>query len=648
MKPTLTFELQEMQMSEYLKESSTPDLLGEFMMQHNLEFHLDEDDEIFEGYGTKKTSYPYKQFSCYSRKLCKQEIQTAVLENDYIKATFLPTLGGRLWSLIDKKENKNLLYTNDVIRYSNLATRNAWFSGGAEWNIGIIGHSPFTTEPLFTAQLKDDLGNPILRMYEYEKIRGVEYQMDFWLGEKDTFLNCRMRIVNTSNEVVPMYWWSNIAVPERKNGRVIVPAEQAYTYRHGGVYKVDIPMVDGVDISKYENIELSVDYFFYIPKDMPKYIVNVDENGYGLFHLSTSRLQSRKLFSWGNIDASNRWQEFLTEDAGRYVEIQAGLGKTQYGCLPMPPHSAWEWIEQYGSIKLEKEKELPYEQLRDVVSEIAQKVVHERDIETVLKESKKTAKTKASVQSMGRSFSALHRMIREKQGEGLISSHLDFGTCEKELKRWMVFLETGLLSEPSVEEAPDYFISDSYMYELLKKSIEEKNKDNWYAYYQLGLYCFMQQHYKSALDYFYEALRLKESAWVYHAIAAALLTLEEKKKACEAMLKGLRIRKQDMTYVKEGLKIVMLCGAAKEVLEFYKELSDDIANESRIYFIYLRALYETGEVEKAYELLNKDSGFVLEDVREGMDSIGALWSAMHKDLFGGEEKIPHKFNFMSS
>ena len=55
----------------------------------------------------------------------------------------------------------------------------------------------------------------------------------------------------------------------------------------------------------------------------------------------------------GNTSASDHWQEFLTEKAGRYIEIQAGLGKTQYGCLPMAPHTAWEWVECYGPVQLD-------------------------------------------------------------------------------------------------------------------------------------------------------------------------------------------------------------------------------------------------------------------------------------------------------
>ena len=54
---------------------------------------------------------------------------------------------------------------------------------------GVIGHTPLTADQLYTAVLEQEDGTKILRMYEYERIRGVTYQMDFWLGEKDRFLN---------------------------------------------------------------------------------------------------------------------------------------------------------------------------------------------------------------------------------------------------------------------------------------------------------------------------------------------------------------------------------------------------------------------------------------------------------------------------
>lgn len=50
----LRFETKKIRMADLGKESCVPDLLGELTMQNQLEFHLDETDEIYEGYGRVK------------------------------------------------------------------------------------------------------------------------------------------------------------------------------------------------------------------------------------------------------------------------------------------------------------------------------------------------------------------------------------------------------------------------------------------------------------------------------------------------------------------------------------------------------------------------------------------------------------------
>lgn len=648
MKATLQFETRKMMMSDLGEQASVPDLTGGFILQNNLEFYLDEDDEIFEGYGTRPNSYPYRQYNRYTRELKSKKMKVAILENEFICAMFLPELGGRLWSLIDKVEGKNLLYTNDVIRYSNLSTRNAWFSGGVEWNVGVIGHTPLTTEPMFTASLKDEDGNPVLRMYEYERISGVEYQIDFWLGEKDTFLNCRMRIVNSSKDMIPMYWWSNIAVPEHRGGRIIVPAKKAYTYRSKSVHKVDIPMVDDIDISRYENIPVQVDYFFKIPKENPKYIANVNHEGYGLLQLSTQRLQSRKLFSWGNKGASERWQDFLTDQAGRYVEIQAGLGKTQYGCIPMAPHTAWEWMEQYGPIQVDKEViQSSFEQLTQKVTAFVSTEAENRQIEEILTATKLMAKTPGKLVYQGSGYGALKNICREKVQDRPLSKHLDFGVCQAPQLEWAQFLVTGYLKEESTDSVPKDFMYDDIFYEQLKSTIQTKNKDNSYAHYQLGILYFVHKKYKKAEKECKISLALKENAWAYHGIASVALLHKEHKKAIKNIKKGMKLRKNDLSYLKEGFKILLLCEAYKDVIQIRATLSKKMKKDARIEFTYINALYKTGKVQKAYDRLLAKGGLELSDVREGDDSIGELWKEMHFNLYGKDAPIPYQFQFNS-
>lgn len=648
MRPELRFETKKMRVAGLGKESCLPDLLGEKILQNELVFRLDEEDELYEGYGRRKNAYPYRQYNCYTRKLEERDVAVAVLENDCLRAVFLPEYGGRLWELWDKERNRNLLYINDVLQFSNLAVRNAWFSGGVEWNIGVIGHTPLTTEPLYVAQTALESGEPVLRMYEYERIRKVPYQMDFWLGEKDRFLNCRMRIVNESSQVVPMYWWSNMAVPEYEGGRVIVPADKAFTYADGAVYKVDIPVVDGVDVTEYQNIPRSVDYFFDIPEEAPKYVANVDREGSGLLQMSSKRLRSRKLFSWGNQDGSDRWQEFLTDKAGRYIEIQAGLGKTQYGCLPMAPHTAWEWLEQYGPLHLtEQERALPHASRSALLTAAVQEAGEPARMEQILADTKAMAKSSARLISGGSGYGALRR-------QGKWTEHLAFQIPGGPLETWQKFFETGVFPVPDVMQRPDEFLIDGDNIGFLEDTLADSNKENWYAFYQAGVWLTQDEQAGKARKMLETSLELAENPWAYHALACLSLREDRQKEAEEKILRGMELASglaewaDRLSYMKEGFKMLYMMEASEKICRFYEKMEEQLKEESRLKFYYISALHRLGQDREALRLLEEKGGLLLEDIREGEDSIGELWQSLHRNEAHGEKKLPHQYNFSAS
>lgn len=64
----LRFESKKAQAADLGPESCVPDLLGEHILQNHLEFRLEEDDEIYEGYGRRKNAYPYRQYNGYTRQ----------------------------------------------------------------------------------------------------------------------------------------------------------------------------------------------------------------------------------------------------------------------------------------------------------------------------------------------------------------------------------------------------------------------------------------------------------------------------------------------------------------------------------------------------------------------------------------------------
>lgn len=642
MKPQLSFGTLEIPVADKGPEAGVPSIFNSQTVQNKITFFLDETDEIFEAYGQVPNVYPYREYNCYSRRTELRSIKTAVLENDALRAEFIPEFGGRLWRLIDKRSGENLIYTNDVIRPSNISERNAWFSGGVEWNIGVIGHTPLTMEPLFVAELEHQ-GMPILRMYEYERIRAVVYQMDFWLEEAGSVLNCRMRIANETAKVLPMYWWSNIAVPEYEDGRVLAPGKDAYSYRKGGVRKVPLPYVDGVEVTHYKDIEMAVDYFFNIPEDACKFIANLRPDGYGLLHTSTRRLQSRKLFSWGSVDGSNRWQEFLTNDAGRYIEIQAGLAKTQYGCLPMPPHSAWEWVEQYGAIHAPAELvSLPFEHASARMEALARERCRAESPECAAARAREWTRTRGRVVYRGSGYGALCNRFRKAEGEPPMSPHLDFESPDKRQQGFLQYLESGIFPQPAPDAAPEDFLDGDTWYELLNKSVLGDAADNWYARYHLGVLHLLRGKLKKARQELKISIKLRESAWAYHALAVAELRVGDKRACSQAMRAGIKLRGGDLGYLKKAFQILLSAEDYAGVLSAFSALSPELAADPRLLLGKIEALCHTGARDKAFALLTDNGGLDIDDIGEGDDLINRLWDSLC-DPPG--TPIPHKLNF---
>lgn len=60
----------------------------------NEEFHLDENNGLFINYGRTDGIFPYRYQDGYDRDLSPVNYDTAVLENEFLKA-FMPCFGGK-------------------------------------------------------------------------------------------------------------------------------------------------------------------------------------------------------------------------------------------------------------------------------------------------------------------------------------------------------------------------------------------------------------------------------------------------------------------------------------------------------------------------------------------------------------------------
>ncbi len=638
----LTFEKMYIPGAQLGPDSAYPILYKPKMFEKGSD--LDESEELYINYGDISHMLPYASQDDYDRGETEQVFDVAVLENNYLKATFVPSLGGRMWSLYDKVNKRDLIINNPVFRPCNLAVRNAWFSGGVEWNCGVRGHSPLSCSPIFAASFALDDGTPVLRLYAFERIRANTYQMDFFMKDDVPFLFARMRLVNGSTEVKPVYWWSTIAVEQEKGARVIAPTDEAYVNQdEDPVYKQSIPVVNGVDLSYPTNHNICIDYFYKIPEEQRKYEAYVRADGKGIIHASTRRLKGRKMFVWGVSAGGDNWQKFLTGGSGYdrpYLEIQAGLAATQNESLPMPPQTAWEWLEAYGSIDLAPEKvHDTWQKSKQTVQQWLDEVLPEDKLDQLLRDTHDAATSPAKVVLKGQGWGTLDNLMQESRGRKPVASYLDFGELEPEQMVWYRFLKNGYLDCPDPKDRPASFLVQNEWFELLKKTVKGSDEKNWYAWYNLGLCYFARNLYEEALDSFEKSMALEKSCWGYHGLANVWRVMGDESRSAYLMAKARALNPEDLPLAKETFRFAYEAGEYGLMNSLYDELAAEQRLAPKIQAYHAFALAHTGHPEEALAILEADGGLVIPDLREGDNSLSQEYIFIKQTLAAREGKV---------
>ncbi|KIF01902.1 hypothetical protein PL81_33000, partial [Streptomyces sp. RSD-27] len=309
------------------------------------------------GFEPLRSLLPVRIRDGYGRQRAEREFEAVVIDNGRLRATVLPGLGGRVHSLVHLPTGRELLYRNPVFQPANFALNGAWFSGGIEWNIGATGHTALSCAPLHAALVPAPDGGVMVRLWEWERLRDLPFQVDLWLPEDSDFLYAGVRVRNPHERPAAVYWWSNTAVPEGPGTRVLAPAEEAWHFGYErALRRIPVPRWEDADRTYPLGSAYPADFFYEVEReaaDRP-WIAALDADGQGLAQASTGLLRGRKLFVWGAGAGGRRWQEWLTEPGtGGYAEIQAGLARTQLEHVRLDAGEEFSWLEAYGPLSAE-------------------------------------------------------------------------------------------------------------------------------------------------------------------------------------------------------------------------------------------------------------------------------------------------------
>ncbi|MEU4700938.1 DUF5107 domain-containing protein [Nonomuraea dietziae] len=567
-------------------------------------------------FGHPPSLLPYGARDSYRRDPVEREVPAITLENEHLRAVFLPGLGGRLWSLVDRSTGRELLHRNPVIQPANLALRDAWFAGGVEWNLGTTGHWALTCDPLHAAWV--DAPYPVLRLYEYERMRGLVVQIDAALPPGSRALVVSVAVRNPQPESVPVYWWSNIAVPQTPGTRVLAPATLAdhFGYAH---CLTTVPYPGDPDVSRPGTWRAAADYFFHVTSETP-WIAAVDAEGHGLLHTSTPRLRGRKLFGWGTSPGGDHWQRWLSGPRSPYLEIQAGLARTQLQHLALPGHTTWTWTETYRPLAL-PEPDAPYGRARAAVDALVQA---SGQPET----GPWTELPVTDVIHRGSGWGAL-----ERRAGGLPASAatpFPDDTLGAEQAPWLTLLEEGRL--PGEAEC----VVGARWLALLRAAADPHGR------YHLGLNLWFTGDRAAALDAWGKVLAERRDPLVLRAVAEAHRIDGDDATAAALLLEAHGLAPAVRPLTVETLAALLAAGRPADALTLIDRLPPGDRAHGRIRLLEARAALAAGERDRTGRILR--DGLVVPDLREGEDALDELWFAYH----GEERDLPADYDFRMS
>lgn len=294
--------------------------------------------------------YPYPMQDYLSQSKVDRTYKALILENEYLRVTCLPELGGRIHSVLDKTENKEMFHLNRVIKPGLIAMRGAWIAGGIEWNRGPEGHTVTDVSPVDALTVKHEDGSVSLVVGTTEQNYRTRWTVDLRLYPGKAYLDERIRIFNPTDGVHSYYFWNNTAFPCKPGTRFIYPMTLGMD--HSAAHFFKWPINEGRDLTWLKNYPEPTSVFAYECEYdfFGAYDVDADR---GIVDYADHRaLPGKKAWTWGQADAGLVSQKALTDEDGPYIEVQSGPLPTQgnFGLLLPRQEVAWQewWYPVHG------------------------------------------------------------------------------------------------------------------------------------------------------------------------------------------------------------------------------------------------------------------------------------------------------------
>ena len=183
----------------------------------------------FDLFSWDRFNYPYTLRDALTDRRQDVVWRSLHLENEYLRLTVLPDLGGRIYSCLDKRTSREMFYANPSIKKALIGYRGAWAAFGVEFNFP-VSHNWVSMSPVdFATQAHPD-GSGSIWIGNTDQVYGGTWRVELRLAPDTTVLEQRVALSNAGDVRHRYYWWSNAAVQVWDDSRLVYPTEVMSTH----------------------------------------------------------------------------------------------------------------------------------------------------------------------------------------------------------------------------------------------------------------------------------------------------------------------------------------------------------------------------------------------------------------------------------
>jgi tetratricopeptide (TPR) repeat protein len=304
----------------------------------------------FDQYANGRFNYPYTLRHNLTNRRVDHAWRAVFLENEYLKCSVLPDIGGHLYTCTDRISGQSMFYANPSIKKADIGYRGAWAAFGVEFNFP-VSHNWVTASPVDFAFGRGDDGSAYVQVGDIDRVYGMQWSVELVLRPHSTLLEERVALNNRSDVRHRFYWWNNAGIQVWDDTKIEYPMR--FTAAHGFADIAPWPIeADGNDLSVVKNhTKGPVSRFVYGSREPFMGVWHPHTNTGVVHYADYAQLPAKKIWSWGSDADGLDWRKALSDNDSAYVEVQAGLFRNQETYAFLEPRQTIKFSEYWMPVR---------------------------------------------------------------------------------------------------------------------------------------------------------------------------------------------------------------------------------------------------------------------------------------------------------